>query len=164
MPTTLRLFFLLMLGFFGLQPVSYGYDAPGSFASGAQNIVAASPESQAAIAESAAPVPLNFNREGAASDRQADTREFFNFVAAETEAGAVAKYGATPEGRPFTKHYGTETGPVRNIPGSVVDQTINTTKGIPVEGGKIVHYDPVNNVTVVTGDGGSIVSVRKGKP
>jgi hypothetical protein len=86
------------------------------------------------------------------------------------EAGAAeemapkAKYGSTPEGRPFTKHYGTETGPVRNIPGSVVDHTVNTVPGVPVKGGKFVHYDPENNVTVVTGDGGSIVSVHKGKP
>ncbi len=73
-------------------------------------------------------------------------------------------YGSTPEGRPFTKHYGTDTGPERNIPGSVVDNTVNTTKGVAVQGRKTVHYDPENNVTVVTGDGGSIVSVRKGKP
>jgi RHS repeat-associated protein len=74
------------------------------------------------------------------------------------------KYGATPEGRPLTKHYGTDTGPQRNIPGSVVDNTINTTKGVPSGSGKTVHYDPANNVTVVTGDGGSIVSARKGPP
>ena len=73
-------------------------------------------------------------------------------------------YGNTPEGRPFTKHYGTETGPKRNIPGSVVDHVINTNQGTPVEGGKIVYYDPVNNVTVVTGTGESIVSVHKGEP
>lgn len=76
----------------------------------------------------------------------------------------IPKYGVTPEGRPFTKHYGTERGPVRKIPGSVVNNTINMTKGVPVEGGKIIHYDPVNNVTVVTGDEGSIVSVHKEKP
>ena len=74
------------------------------------------------------------------------------------------KYGATPEGRPYTKHYGTETGPQRNIPGSVVDHVINTTKGVPGRGGTTVHYDPVNNVTVVTGRGGAIVSAHKGPP
>jgi hypothetical protein len=74
------------------------------------------------------------------------------------------KYGTTPEGRPFTEHYGTGTGPERNIPGSVVDHVINTTKGAPVADGKTVHYVPVNNVTVVTGRGGSIVSVHKGPP
>ena len=84
-------------------------------------------------------------------------------AAAESEA-VLAKYGATPEGRPFTKHYGTETGPVRNIPGSVADNTINTTAGVPGRNGTTVHYDPVNNVTVVTGNGGSIMSVHKGAP
>lgn len=74
------------------------------------------------------------------------------------------KYGSTPEGRPFTKHYVTETGPKRNIPGSVVDHTINNTEGIPAGGGKTVHFDPENNITVVTGDGESIVSVHKGPP
>lgn len=73
-------------------------------------------------------------------------------------------YGATPAGRPYTKHYGTETGPVRNIPGNVVDNTIDNYPGVPVPGGKTVHYDPDNNITVVTGDGGSIVSVHKGPP
>jgi hypothetical protein len=91
MPTTFRLFFLLMLGLFGLQPVSYGYDAPVSFVSEAQNIVAASPEGQAATAESAASVPVNFNREGTASDRQAETRTFSNFVAAETAAATTSE-------------------------------------------------------------------------
>ena len=88
MPTTLRLLQLLMLGIFGLQPVSYGYDASVTFVSGAQNIVAASSEIGTATSESAAPVPLNFNREGAASDRQAETRTFSNFVAAESAPAA----------------------------------------------------------------------------
>ena len=87
--TTLRLLLLLMLGLFGLQPVGYCYDAPVAFVSGAQNIVAASPESQAATAESAASEPLNFNREGTASDRQAETRTFSNFVAAESAPKTV---------------------------------------------------------------------------
>src|SRR5205809_4227672 len=77
--------------------------------------------------------------------------------AAEGEA-AAPKYGSTPEGRPLTKHYGTETGPERNIPGSVVDNTINMAPGVPGRNGTTVHYDPANNVTVVTGNGGSIVS------
>lgn len=47
-------------------------------------------------------------------------------------AGAMkggGAYGSTPDGRPFTKHYGTETGPVRNIPGSVIDHVIKNTPG-----------------------------------
>ena len=73
-------------------------------------------------------------------------------------------YGKTPGGRPYTAHYSTETGPQRNIPGSVVDNTINTTKGVPGRNGTTVHYDPVNDVTVVTGRGQSIVSAHRGKP
>lgn len=73
-------------------------------------------------------------------------------------------YGSTPAGRPFTRHYGVETGPQRNIPGSVVDEAIDNYPGKVIEGGKTVHYDPNTNVTVVTGDGGSIVSVHKGPP
>jgi hypothetical protein len=90
MPTALRLLFLLMLGLFGLQPVSYGYDAPTAFVSGAQNIVAASLESQAATVGIAAPLPLSFNREGAASGILANIGQTSNFVAAETAAQPVA--------------------------------------------------------------------------
>ena len=75
-----------------------------------------------------------------------------------------APFGRTPDGRPLTKHYGTETGPQRNIPGSVVDEVVNNSEGVPAEGGKTVHYDPENNVTVVTGDNGAIVSAHKGPP
>ncbi len=84
MPTMLRLFLLLMLGLFGLQPVSYGYDVPVAFVSGAQQIVATSPESQAATAESAASVPLNFSRTRAAWDDSESIGLISNFVAAES--------------------------------------------------------------------------------
>lgn len=57
-----------------------------------------------------------------------------------------------------------ETGPTRNIPGSVVDEAINYYQGKAVPGGKTVYYDHINNVTVVTGHGGAIVSVHKGPP
>jgi hypothetical protein len=81
------------------------------------------------------------------------------------ESGEAApKYGSTPAGRPLTKHYETETGPDRNIPGSVVDNTVNTTQGVPGKNGTTVYYDPVNDVTVVTGNGGSIVSAHRGPP
>lgn len=53
---------------------------------------------------------------------------------------------------------------MRNIPVSVVDEVIDQHPGKLVAGGKTVHYDPLNNVTVVTGDGESIVSVYKGRP
>ena len=79
-------------------------------------------------------------------------------------ASKAATYGTTAKGRPLTKHYATNTGPKRNIPVSVVDNTIDTIKGIPVKDGKTVYYDPINDVTVVTGDGQSIVSVHRGPP
>jgi RHS repeat-associated protein len=75
-----------------------------------------------------------------------------------------ADVGSTPEGRPFTKHYGLETGPERNIPGSIVDQTVNENPGVPGRGGTTVYYDPKNDVTVVTGRNGAIVSARRGAP
>jgi hypothetical protein len=87
----------------------------------------------------------------------------FILLGGDADAGG-GEYGQTPEGRPFTQHYGTETGPIRNIPGSIVDQTINDYPGVPGRNGTTIHYDPNNNVTVVTGRGGSIVSARKGPP
>ncbi len=88
--------------------------------------------------------------------------------AADAGADAVGTegsgFGSTPEERPFTRHYGLETGPERNIPGSVVDQTINETPGVPGRNGTTVHYDPNNDVTVVTGQNGGIVSARRGAP
>ncbi len=78
--------------------------------------------------------------------------------------GPARDFGSTPGGRPFTKHYALDTGPQRNIPMSVLDNTIDTVDGLPIEGQKVVYYDPVNNVTVVTGRGNSIVSSRKGPP
>jgi RHS repeat-associated protein len=75
-----------------------------------------------------------------------------------------ADVGSTPEGRPLTQHYGLEIGPERNIPGSVVDQTINENPGVPGRNGTTVYYDPNNDVTVVTGRNGSIVSARRGEP
>jgi RHS repeat-associated protein len=77
---------------------------------------------------------------------------------------AEPEFGSTPEGRPFTEHYGLERGPERNIPGSVVDQTINENLGVPGRNGMTIHYGPGNDVTVVTGDNGAIVSARRGLP
>jgi hypothetical protein len=72
-------------------------------------------------------------------------------------------FGRTPAGRPLTQHYGTETGPMRNIPGSVVDNTINVGQKTAVSGGKAVYYDPGNDVTVVVGRRG-IISAHRGPP
>ncbi len=73
-------------------------------------------------------------------------------------------YGSTPNGVPFTRHYGTETGPVRNMPGSLLDQVIAV--GIPrinSREGSTSYYDAINNVTVVVGRDG-IMSSRVGMP
>jgi len=76
----------------------------------------------------------------------------------------AVEYGSTPAGRTWSSHYANDTAAIREIPGSVIDNTIDTVKGIPAERGKTVFFDPINNITVVTGDGGVIVSARKGKP
>jgi RHS repeat-associated protein len=78
---------------------------------------------------------------------------------------APANPSTTPGGRPLSPHYefGENQGPVRNIPGSVVDHVIDNHPGVPVAGGKTVYYDPINDVTVVTGNQG-IVSVHRGPP
>lgn len=73
-------------------------------------------------------------------------------------------YGSTPNGIPFTRHYGTETGPVRNMPGSVIDNAI--ANGVPrfnPRDGTTSYYDAINNVTVVVGRDG-VVSSRIGNP
>jgi RHS repeat-associated protein len=74
-------------------------------------------------------------------------------------------FGNTPEGRPLSKHYATETGPGRNIPGSVVDETINHPTQTQQLGDRTVYYSGDNDVTVVVSKTtGKIMSARKGKP
>lgn len=72
-------------------------------------------------------------------------------------------YGSTPNGLPFTRHYGTETGPVRRLPGSAPDEAIGRGASTANANGTTTHYDPINNVTVVIGRGG-IVSAHRGPP
>jgi RHS repeat-associated protein len=72
-------------------------------------------------------------------------------------------YGSTPSGIPFTRHYGAETGPVRNLPGSLLDAIAHGAKPIAGANNTTVYYDPVNDVTVVTGANG-VVSARSGPP
>jgi RHS repeat-associated protein len=79
-----------------------------------------------------------------------------------TKDGRI-NYGETPAGRPFTRHYGAETGPVRNLPPSLLDAILDGTVGAPGASGTTVHYDADNNVTVVTGTNG-IVSAHVGPP
>jgi len=73
-------------------------------------------------------------------------------------------YGSTPQGRPFTRHYGAESGPVRNLPGSVLDDVINRIKPRDSENETKVYFDPLNNITVVTGRGSGIVTSHPGPP
>lgn len=69
----------------------------------------------------------------------------------------------TPSGRPFTDHYLTETGPLRNIPGSVVDETIDHGEIMRNLPDRTVFYDPKNDVTVVLSKTtGKIMSARRG--
>lgn len=77
--------------------------------------------------------------------------------------GQTTPNGTTPEGRPYTRHYSEDTGPIRNIPGSVVDHIIETVPPQQSPDGKNVRYDAENDVTVVTGRNG-IISVHRGKP
>ena len=73
------------------------------------------------------------------------------------------KPSTTPAGRPLSPHYEFGEGPCRNIPGSVVDSTIDNYPGVGAPSGTTVYYDPVNDVTVVTGNDG-IVSAHRGPP
>lgn len=71
----------------------------------------------------------------------------------------------TPAGRPYSAHYLNETGPGRNIPGSVVDETIENFTEREVLADRTVYYDSKNDVTLVQSDTtGKIMSVRRGAP
>jgi len=72
-------------------------------------------------------------------------------------------YGSTPNGLPFTRHYGTETGPVRQLPGSVIDEAMGRGAASSNSNGTTTYYDAANNVTVVIGAGG-VVSAHRGPP
>ncbi|HEY1687933.1 MAG TPA: DUF6531 domain-containing protein [Solirubrobacteraceae bacterium] len=87
----------------------------------------------------------------------------------DAELGAVGldegELAATPEGRTLSAHYLNETGPVRNIPVSVVDETINHATESTDLGDRTVYYDAKNKVTVVQSNTtGKIMSARKGQP
>lgn len=70
----------------------------------------------------------------------------------------------TPRGRVLSPHYVNDRA-ARNIPISVLDDTIDNYPGIPGAKGRTVHYSPDNNVTVVLeSDGITIVTAHKGRP
>ncbi|MCC6698193.1 MAG: RHS repeat-associated core domain-containing protein, partial [Candidatus Hydrogenedentes bacterium] len=78
-------------------------------------------------------------------------------------ARQIEQNGQTPAGRPLGSHYARDRAS-RNIPGSALDEAIREDPaGMDIGGGKIAHYDPKNNLTVVTGKRG-IISSHKGKP
>jgi hypothetical protein len=71
----------------------------------------------------------------------------------------------TPEGRVYSSHYLNETGPLRNIPGSIVDETIDNATDVTQLSDRTIYYDAKNDVTVVQSDTtGKIMSVRRGAP
>lgn len=73
------------------------------------------------------------------------------------------RYGATPEGRAYTKHYSLDHPERTKVPGMVIDGIIKNNKGIH-SGGNTVYYDKANNLTVITRHDGSIESVHPGLP
>jgi filamentous hemagglutinin len=50
----------------------------------------------------------------------------------------------------------------RGIPPSAVQNTIDNGIPEPGRGGTTVYYDPQNNISVVTGNGGRVVTVSYG--
>jgi RHS repeat-associated protein len=70
-------------------------------------------------------------------------------------------YGQLPNGIPFSRHYGAETGPVRNIPPSVVEQAISRGTERLESDGRQIYYDAINDISVVMGRNG-IMSVHRG--
>lgn len=68
-----------------------------------------------------------------------------------------------PAGHLYSAHYLNETGPVRNIPGSVVDETIDNATRTENLGHRTVYHDAKNDVTVVRSNTtGKVMSVRRG--
>ena len=82
---------------------------------------------------------------------------------AENAGGAALD--TTPAGRLYSAHYLNDMGAVRNIPGSVVDETIDygqVAKDLP---DRTVFYDPKNDVAVVESKTtGKVMSVTRGAP
>ena len=78
-------------------------------------------------------------------------------------ADATVDLATTPAGRVLSWHYLTETGPFRNIPGSVVDNTIANGDFAINIGDRTIYYDSINDVTVVQSNTtGVIMSARRG--
>jgi hypothetical protein len=85
-------------------------------------------------------------------------------LAGASEEGAALD--TTPAGRVYSAHYLYDnTGDVRNIPGSVVDETIDYGQVVEKLPDRTVYYDVKNDLTVVQSDTtGKIMSARRGHP
>ena len=127
------------------------------------------------ITPGGSPVPLIFTNPGPPDLGTGTTKTPISdqggiINAAENEDQPEAEDGegdlaTTPAGRPYSWHYLNETGPVRNIPGSVVDETIEYATETENLGDRTVYYDAKNDVTVVQSDAtGKIMSVHRGAP
>jgi hypothetical protein len=72
--------------------------------------------------------------------------------------------GTTPGGLKYGEHafdrYNLKD---RQIPPSVIDETVKYGTATPGRWGRTVYYDPANNVTVVLDPNGEIVTFHKGK-
>jgi len=121
---------------------------------------------QAVLREAAAAAARAAAREAAAAAARNEARKAATQVGDRIAAAAGQdEIAATPEGRPYSAHYLNDTGPVRNIPGSVVDETIDhgaVAKDLP---DRTVYYDQGNDVTVVVSKTtGKIMSAHRGAP
>jgi RHS repeat-associated protein len=78
---------------------------------------------------------------------------------------SAEKLYSTPAGRLLSYHYLTKWGPIRNIPGSVVDEAIDHGTIVKELSDRIVFYDSKNDVTVVLSKTtNKILSARRGSP
>ncbi|WP_308466738.1 RHS repeat-associated core domain-containing protein [Rathayibacter soli] len=70
---------------------------------------------------------------------------------------------STPRGRPYSAHYLNDTGPERNLPGSVVDEVIDHGSLMGDLPDRSIYFDKINNVTVVLSKTtGKVISAHKG--
>jgi hypothetical protein len=89
----------------------------------------------------------------------------YDRTATGSSVAAEGEVATTPAGRVYSWHYLNETGPLRNIPGSVVDETIDQATDTTQLGDRTIYYDAKNDITVVQSDTtGKIMSVRRGAP
>jgi hypothetical protein len=89
----------------------------------------------------------------------------YDQVAVGSCVAAEGEVATTPAGRVYSWHYLNETGPLRNIPGSVVDETIDQATDTIQLVDRTIYYDAKNDITVVQSDTtGKIMSVRRGAP